>query len=73
MTFEPVGGTYLNYDENACDRQSTCYQTVLSFQIWLREMFSDLICPGLMESSNKSAAVHITAVFGTREHVDSRK
>ena len=33
MEFEPVAGTYLNYEENTCDRQSTCYQTVLRFQI----------------------------------------
>ena len=33
MAFEPVARTCLNYDENTCDRQSTCYQTILRFQI----------------------------------------
>ena len=33
MAFEALAGTYLNYDENTCDRGSTCYQTILRFQI----------------------------------------
>ena len=33
MAFEDVPGNSLNYDENTCDRQSRCYQTVLRFQI----------------------------------------
>ena len=39
MTFEPFTGTYLYYEENSCDWQSTYYQTVLRSQIWLRQMF----------------------------------
>ena len=37
MVFERVPGIYVNYDENTCDRQSTCYQTVVKFQISLKE------------------------------------
>ena len=48
MAFGHVAGNYLNYNENTCDRQSTCYQTVLRFQIWLTEMFSNSICLLLM-------------------------
>ena len=33
MAFEDVAGNSLKYDENTCDRNSTCYQTVLRFQI----------------------------------------
>ena len=33
MASEHVAGNCLNYDENTCDRQSTCYQRVLRFQI----------------------------------------
>ena len=33
MAFEDVAGNSLNYDENTCDWQSTCYKTVLRFQI----------------------------------------
>ena len=33
MAFEHVAGNFLNYDENTCDGQSMCYQTVLRFQI----------------------------------------
>ena len=29
MVFEPAAGTYLYYEENSCDWQSTCYQRVL--------------------------------------------
>ena len=39
MAFEPFTGTYLCYEENSFDWQSTCYQTVLRSQIWLRQMF----------------------------------
>ena len=42
MAFEEVTGISLNYDENTGNQQSTCYQTVWIFQIWLREMFSKL-------------------------------
>ena len=44
-----------------------------SLKIWLREMFSNLICLSLMENLDKSAAVQISSVFGTREHIDSWK
>ena len=50
ITSEPVAGIYLNYDENTCDRKSTCYLIVLRLQIWLREIFSSSICLGLMEN-----------------------
>ena len=43
MAFEPVAGTYLYYEENSCDPQSTCYQTVLRSQIWLREISSNSV------------------------------
>ena len=33
MAFEPVARIYVNYDENTCDQQSTCYQIVLRFHI----------------------------------------
>ena len=33
IAFERVTAIAIKYDENTCDRQSACYQTVLSFQI----------------------------------------
>ena len=63
----------LNYDENTCDPQSSSFQTVLRFQIWLKEMFGNSICLGLTESLDESSAVLIGAVFVTRELVDSPK
>ena len=33
MVFEPVAGTYFYHEENSCDQQSTCYQTVLTSEI----------------------------------------
>ena len=71
IALEPVAGISLLYDENTCDRQSPFFQTVLGFRIWLREMLSNSICPRLLENSDKSAALHVSAVFGNREHVDS--
>ena len=47
--FEAAAGISLNYDKNACDRKLTCRRTVLRFQIWLTEMFSNSIWFGLME------------------------
>ena len=68
--FEPVVGIYLNYEENTCDRHSTCYQTVLRFQIWLIDIFSNLICLGLMENKHERAAVQILSVFAARDPLD---
>ena len=48
IVLEHVAGNSLNYDENICDRESTCYKTVLRFQISLTEMFSSSICLRLM-------------------------
>ena len=36
-------------------------------------MFSNSICPRLMENWEKSAVVKVAAMFGTREHVDCRR
>ena len=33
MAFGHVAGISLNYDQNTCDPQSMCYQTVLRFLI----------------------------------------
>ena len=41
MAFECGAVTYLYYEVNSCDRQSTCYQTVLRSQMLLVVMFSD--------------------------------
>ena len=73
MAFKHVAGTYLNSDENTFYRKSTYYPTVLRFHICLREMFSSLICLDIMKNSNESAAVMISAVFVTHQHVVSRK
>ena len=70
--FEPPAGISLIYEENTCDRQSTCYQTLLRFSILLREMFSNSIFPRLIENLEKRAPVQVPAVFGTCEHFDSR-
>ena len=73
MTFEHVSEISLNYDENACERKSRCYQKVLRFHIRLKGMLSNSICLGLMENKDESAAVLISAVFLTSEAFDSEK
>ena len=71
MALEHVAGISVNYDKQIFERQATCYENVAKFHIWLKEMFSNSICHGLMENSDESAAVLISAVFVTREHDDS--
>ena len=71
MAFEHVAGISLNYDKQICERQSTCYQKVLRFHIWLKAIFSDWRFFGLTKKLDESAAVLISAVFFTREHVHS--
>ena len=60
-------------DENTCDWQSTCYQTVLTFRISLTEISPNPMWVGSMEISDESASMVVSAVFNTREHVDPRK
>ena len=69
IALEHVSGISLKYDENTCERQSTCSQAVLRFHIWLKEMFSNSILFGLIENYDQSAAVLISAVSLTREDV----
>ena len=71
IAFEIVSRISLIYDENTSDGQAKCYQTVLTFPIWVTEIFSNSIFPRLMENWDKSAAVQVSAVLATREHVDS--
>ena len=73
MAFKHVAGISLNSDKQTCDQQSTCYQKVVGFYIWLKAMFSNSICLGIMESYNESAAVLISELFVTHQHVDSWK
>ena len=73
MVFEHVARISVNYDENTSDRQSTCYQTVVRFHIWIKQMFCNSICGGLMENKDESAVVLISAAFVTSEQGDSAK
>ena len=73
MTSEHVSGISVNYDENTWERQSTCYETVLRFHIWLKELSSDSICLVPIENPDESATVLIWVVFVTRKQVDSPK
>ena len=59
MAFEHVAGISLSYDKNTYDRQLTCYQTVIRFHIWVKEMFSSSIFLGFLENKDKSVAMLI--------------
>ena len=72
MAFEHVSEISLNYDENACELKSKCYQKVLRFHIRLKGMLSNSICLGLMKNKDENAAVLISAVFLTGEAFDSK-
>ena len=73
IAFEHVSGISRNCDENIWERESTSYQTVLKFHISQKEMFSNIVCLGLMENYDESASVLISAVTVTREDVHSLK
>ena len=73
ITFKHVAGISLNSHKETCDQQSRCYQTVLGFHTWLKEMFFNSVCLGIMKNYDESAAVLILAVFVTDQHVDSWK
>ena len=73
MAVERVGNFSSSNDENTCDLHSTCYQTFLKFQISLTQIFSNSMCVESVESSNKRAAMVVSVVFNTREHIDSRR
>ena len=73
IAFENVAGISLTSDKQTCERQSTCFQTVKGFHIWLKEMFCNSVSLGIMENYDESAAMLISAVFLTREDVDSPK
>ena len=65
LAFKSVAGFFLNKDENTCDRQWSCYQKVLRLRTCLREMFSNSTYCRLLKNWDKSAALHVSAVFGT--------
>ena len=73
MQWSTLPKFFSSNDENTCDQHSTCYETVLRFQISLTERFSNSICLASMENCNKRAAMVVSAVFNTREHLDSRR
>ena len=73
MAFKHVPGTSVNSDKNTFYRKLKCYQRVLRFYICLKEMLSNSICLGIMEYSDESTAILISAVFRTHKHVDAPK
>ena len=52
-------------DGNTCHRESTCYQTLWKFQMWLRQTFSNSIYLEVVEKEENSDAVLTSAVFRT--------
>ena len=50
-----------------------CSQGVLKLKISLTEIFSNLMCLRLMKIYDKTAAMVTSAVFNTRQHVDSTR
>ena len=50
-------------DGNTCHRESTCYQTLWKFQMWLRQTFSNSIYLKFLEKEENSGYVLTSAVF----------
>ena len=65
IAFEMVAVNASYYEENTCHQQSTCYETVQRFEISQGETFSNSISLILMRQYYTSAAIQISAVFGT--------
>ena len=66
MAFELGAGNSAYCNGNTYYRQSMGQQTVLRYQIRLRQTFSNSIYPDFMEKQDNSCAVLIPVVFGTR-------
>ena len=73
ISFQLAAAVSVNYDKNRCESLPTCSKAVLRFQIQLRDMIHNSICFILMGHYHKSAALHISAVFWTHEHIKSQR
>ena len=54
-----------NVEEDICHWQSMCYETLVRFNIPLREMFSESGSPRVMKKYRGSALMKILQEFGT--------
>ena len=54
-----------NVEQDICHWQSMCYETLLRFNISLREMFSKSGSPRVMKKYRGSALMKILQEFGT--------
>ena len=61
--FEVIAGISAYCVGNTCHRESTCYQTVRRFQMWLSQTFSNSIYLEFVEKEENSGAVLTSAVF----------
>ena len=58
--------------DNACHRQSMCYQTVLGFCVSLKETFCNVFTSTVIDKYGKGAIVQIATVFRPICHVVCR-
>ena len=65
IAFESGKANSHNPEQDICHWQSMCYETPLTFNISLREIFSDSRSPRVMKKSDKGALMKILPEFGT--------
>ena len=65
IAFESGKANSHNPEQDICHWQSMCYETPLTFNISLREIFSDSRSPRVMKKSDKGALMKILPEFRT--------
>ena len=62
-----------NLEEDSCHQQSMCYETLLRFNISLREIFSKSASRRVMKIYDEGAFMKICQEFGTLKLVDCQR
>ena len=65
IAFQSRAANFQNPEEDACHWQSMCYETYLTFNISLKEIFSESDSLIVMEKFDKSVLMLILQEFGT--------
>ena len=73
IAFQSGSTNSLNLEKDTCHWQSMCYETYLSFNISLREIFFKSGSLRVMKKYDEGALMQISEQFGTLWHVDCQR
>ena len=65
IAFESGKANSHNPEQDICHWQSMCYETPLTFNISLRDIFSQSVSPRVMKKYDESGVMQILQEFGT--------